>query len=171
MPHATVSSGASNELVPGYFDRREEEEPSAGTSFSTSESKPGKSGSSGTPVLPSPAPAAESPSDRDLPASTAPSSSVSSTDGSTQETGYSPVPQPDSSEASAPVTPVTPDQVPELEEAAEVLSAAHAAYRRGELDLADKLLGRAESLDGTLAEIVATARGVVNKARAAQAES
>jgi hypothetical protein len=112
MAKSTIA-GASN-----YRDNLEPwkgEGPSRGISSLTSESRPGRSGSSGTPDLPSPVPAAESLSEKDLSPSPAPSSSASSTDGSTPETGSSPVHPPVSSEASAAPTPATPDPAPEPE--------------------------------------------------------
>lgn len=126
MPSIT-NSGPLNELdqkpddTPGDGDDTgapvKEETPSAGTSSSTSGRKPGKSGPSGTPGRPSPAPDAESLSDKDQQASTQPYSSASSTDGSTQGTGPSPARQPGSSAGFRLPTPVTQDPAPSSDKA------------------------------------------------------
>lgn len=133
MPSIT-NSGALNELDPEHIPDRsgevdesegpKEEKPSAGTSSSTSGRKPGKSGPSGTPGHPWPAPDAESPSGKDQQASTQPSYSASLTDGSTQGTGPSPARQQGSSEGSAAQTPPTPAPDPS--------SLTHDAMERGE---------------------------------------
>jgi hypothetical protein len=80
------------------------EEPSAGTSSLTSEDKPEWSGDSPQDTEqshPLPAPDAESPSGKGQATKRARSSSVSSTAGSTQETGASPASQSGSSEGQA----------------------------------------------------------------------
>jgi hypothetical protein len=89
-----------------------EDEPSAGTSSLTSESKPDRSGTSPPETgssLRSPAPDVESPSGKDQPQKQT-SSSASLTAGSTQETGSVPARQQASSAASAAPTPATQGQ-------------------------------------------------------------
>jgi hypothetical protein len=86
----------------------EEAEKSAGTSSSTSDDKPDKSGTLTGTDPQSPAPDAESPSELHLTVQ-AEASSVSSTGGSTQETGSDPSPQSGSSEASPAATPASPE--------------------------------------------------------------
>lgn len=82
----------SRPVLPGEFEHYGEEEPSAGTSSSTSGSKHGKSGSSAPATgLSDPLPAqhAESHSGQDHPASQQTSSTAGTTGGSTPETGTS----------------------------------------------------------------------------------
>ena len=97
----------------GVPRQEEGESPSAGISSLTSESKPDRSGPSPPETgssLQSPAHDAENPSGKGRRQKQA-SSSASSTDGSTQETGSGQAPQPDSSADSAAQTPATADQV------------------------------------------------------------
>jgi hypothetical protein len=92
-------------------DEEEGEETSAGSSSLTSESKPAKSGSSAPetePLLPSPAPDAESPSGKGRSTKAVPSSSVSSTGTSTRGTGASQRSRQGSSAGSTDQTEATP---------------------------------------------------------------
>jgi hypothetical protein len=166
MPSAHVSSAPYNEYDPPSMAG--EEELSPGTSSSTSESRPDRSGSSGTPGHPSPALGAESPSDRGQQVSPVQSSSVSSTDGSTPETGPTQLLQQDSSEGSAPATPATPAPV---RDAAELMDLAHQAYSRGEYDLAEELLDEAEKVDASVREATAGPRAAIASARAERGAS
>jgi len=90
-----------------------EEEPSAGTSFLTSGSKPDSSGSSTGTDPQSPVPDAENPSDLLPQASQPVPSSASLTDGSTQETSSDPASPPDSSAESPEEPESSQDQVSE----------------------------------------------------------
>jgi len=140
-----------------------------GTSSSTSGSKPGWSGTSGTTGLLSPAHDVESLSSTDQPPKPV-FSSVDSTDGSGQETGSSPASLLGSSEDSVPPKEATPDQVqaddvPEDLHHEQVMALAHDAYESQNYDEADRLIGIAEER-GASRRAVATARGYVRDARA-----
>jgi hypothetical protein len=184
MPSITASGEPLNEMVPGFFEdqerqhqeRLDKEESSAGISSSTSGNKPDKSGSSGTQDPRSPAPDVESHSGKDQPASQARSSSASSTDGSTPETGSAPQSLQASSEESAAATLLTPGLVPDVPEdptstAAEFIAAAHSAYEARDYDLAENLLAEAERLDPTVSADLDVAHAGIAAARAAAKEA
>lgn len=159
-------------------------EPSAGISSSQSESRPDKSGSS-PPVMesstPLPAPTTESPSGPDQPAGLAPFSSVSSVDGSTQETGSVPLSPPGSSVELQPATQPIQDPssegpseeipasggflVPNPELARQKYSEAGDAYRQGNFDGTMSLLDEVVRLDPSMLPEVDQARQAVTAAR------
>lgn len=159
MARATASGSSNNPLERWRALR-------VGTSSSTSESRPDRSGISGTTALPSPAPIAESLSVQDQPLRPA-SFSASLTDGSGQETGSSPVSPSDSSEGSAAPKEATPAPDPEADLPTDQLMAmAREAYFSRNFDESERLLGIAEA-KGEDPVAVASARGYVRDARAA----
>jgi len=118
MPRAS-SAGHSNARLPEGQQRtyygttsrpieKMEETPSAGTSYSTSERTPARSGSSTTTDLQSPVPDAESLSSPDQPVEPV-STSANSTAGSTHATGSDPASPPDSSAESVPAPEASAD--------------------------------------------------------------
>lgn len=169
MPRSTAG-GASNAADTNLYLTDEGSQPSPGTSSSTSESKPEPNGSTpqATELLtPSPAPDVESPSGRVRPAKPVQSSTASSTDGSSPETGPDQPLHLDSSEASAlamPPTPVTTDDkvVAEIaQEAKDFLHLAREAFDNGDYTLADGMLDEALGLDPTLATEVMAAKAEI----------
>jgi hypothetical protein len=148
--------------------RRREGVTSAGTSSSTSESRPEPSGSSAPEmesITPSPARSAGSRSGTGRRRTQAPSSSASSTGGSTPVTGPSPQSPPDSSGESAPQSPVTPANTEGLAtDGWEALSLAREAVDDGDFDLAEDMLKEAEG-DPELAGQVELERARIRAAR------
>jgi hypothetical protein len=152
-----------------------------GTSSSTYDGKLEWSGDSAPETEQSsrwPVPAADSPSFRGQPPRPT-SSSATTTDGSTQETGASQSSQQDSSEDSAPPREPTQDQAPskpEIEPSPEgpyaglsgheLMALARDEYSAGNLDEADRLITAAEQAGGVAASELATARRYVATARA-----
>lgn len=158
-----------------------------GTSSSTSDGSSEWSGDSAPETeasSQSPAPSVDSLSWEDPQASPAASSSATSTDGSTQETGCSPQSQSTSSETSAsakeagqelPPADDTPAPSPAKDDpyaglsGHELMTVARDAYAEGRLDESEALLARAVEADATLAGSAATARGYIALARAREA--
>lgn len=141
-----------------------DDELSAGTSSSASDKKQDKSGSSGTPGPQSLVQGVGSLSAQGQVAKAAPSSSVSSTDGSTQETGPSHQGQPDSSETA---TPATPEQGQDPEQAHVLLVQARNKFDAGDFDGAEELVDQAALLAPEFSE-VGEARKAIDAAKAAQ---
>lgn len=147
-----------------------EEESSAGTSSSTSESRLDRSGSSTGTDLQSPAQSAENPSDRDQPQTPA-SYFASSTDGSGQETGSDQANLRDSSEESQVPTQATQALPSEAEPETQAQAArmlvgeAHKAFDAREYDRAEELLDKAEETDASVAPAVQEHRAAIIRAR------
>jgi hypothetical protein len=200
MPRAN-DAGASNGLLQRMehfykeeadkLKAREEARLSAGTSSLTSEEKPDNSGHSttGTELFPqSPAQGAESPSSQDPLAEQVQSSTVSSTSGSTQETGQSQASPLTSSEESTATSEPPTDQpsepvpvaeqkaagvdpentvtmadqragVPDPAKAADdIIAAAREEYNNKNYDEALRLVDDAEALYPGIAEVAKQAR-------------
>lgn len=170
----------------------------AGISSSTSGDKPDKSGDSTTDTessLQSPAPSAENLSKQDLPADPAQSSTASSTDGSTQETGpsqQSPLTSLAESPAKSEATTAQPSEVPvavqkalgvespvtladqragvpapmTAEQAAnDLITLARDEYNNKNYDVALKLVDDAQSLFPGVADIAEQARTAITAAK------